>query len=76
MQAAENGRTDEIPEILKGLSEESKAAAVNELDDHGWAALHYAAYYNYVNIMEELILNGAGKSRLAVKRQIYTPVSQ
>jgi len=40
---------------------DSCLSQINDVDDDGYTAMHYAARYNRVSVMEALFAAGAGK---------------
>lgn len=57
LQAARDGKED----VVLALLEEDPLPMVDECDEEGMAALHYAAMFNNFRIMELLVDNEAGE---------------
>jgi len=55
VQAARDGLLDVVKAHI-----DSCLAQINDVDDEGYTAMHYAARYNRVSVMEVLFAAGAG----------------
>ena len=66
MQAARDGREDVVLLWLERLTGRSGhiEKALNECDEGGYTALHYAARFNRINIVQMLVNRGAGEKKL------------
>jgi len=67
VQAARDGLLDVVKAHI-----DSCLSQINDVDDEGYTAMHYAARYNRVSVMEVLFAAGAG---LSSPQQPVTKVS-
>jgi len=56
IQAARDGLLNVVEDHLRAGN-----VLVNDVDEDGYTALHYAARYNQVEVMAALVAAGAGK---------------
>ncbi len=61
LQAARDGREDVVRHWLNRGPESGRKAAINKRDEHGFTALHYAARFNRVRVIQTLVQNDAGE---------------
>jgi len=61
VQAARDGLLDVVKAHI-----DSCLSQVNDVDDEGYTAMHYAARYNRDSVMELLFAAGAGKTSLSL----------
>ena len=61
LQAARDGREDDVRAWLAAVSDQRKKKLVNAKDKHGFTAVHYAARFNRFKIMQLLLLGDAGR---------------
>ena len=61
LQAARDGREDDVRAWLDTVSDQRKRKLLNAKDKHGFTAVHYAARFNRFKIMQRLLLDEAGK---------------
>ena len=66
MQAARDGMLDAVRSNL-----DDSRTQMNDVDDDGFTALHYAARYNRLGVVEVLVKAGAGLSRSAVSISVF-----
>ena len=71
VQAAKDGRIAEIGRWVSYLKEHPSKAHINERDEEGYTALHYATKYNHLQIMKTLVDNKAGWSSLDLGPVVY-----
>ena len=62
-QAARDGLLD----VVRGHID-SCQSQINDVDDEGYTAMHYAARYNRDSVMEVLFTAGAGTTSLSLLR--------
>ena len=78
MQAIRDNATTTVDKWIKFLStikDDEKKKILNERDEYGMAAIHYAAKFNRYSILAKICRIGAGKYRL-ISDSTTLPVSQ
>ena len=67
-QAARDGREDVVRAWLDRLPRRfgGNVEVLNQRDAEGYTALHYAARFNRLSIIEMLVNSGAGKGHVSV----------
>jgi len=66
VQAARDGLLDVVKAHIDSMSQ------INDVDDEGYTAMHYAARYNRVSVMEVLFAAGAGASSVSTSVSTLT----
>lgn len=56
---------NDVATVKKFLGDTFDLQDINEIDQYGWTALHYAAYHNHVEMVKFLLENGAKTSQHA-----------